>query len=196
MNIKKVRRVAIYPPDRLFFEKLAAAGFVALRFGVDAMSENTLKLQKKGYTKNTVRQNLKDCWECGIFTEVNWVIGVPGETEADCKEGVDFILENKKYIGRIANINPLILVNGSVYWIDPESHKIKFHGDRDEIFNKSDRYVPSRLWYSEEPFIDSAVRQRRFENIVVSLIDGGFDLGDWAKKIYSEVKTNSDKARS
>jgi len=197
LKVKLTAQLRIHKmSDRLFFEKLAAAGFVALRFGVDAMSENTLKLQKKGYTKNTVRQNLKDCWESGIFTEVNWVIGVPGETEADCKEGVDFILENQKYIGRIANINPLILVNGSVYWIDPESHKIKFHGDPDEIFNKSDRYVPSRLWYSEEPFIDAAVRQKRFENIVVSLIDGGFDLGDWAQKIYTEVKTNTDKARS
>ena len=95
--------------DKAFFEKLAAAGFVSLRFGIDAFSENTLRLQKKGYTKDTVRQNLRDCHEAGIYSEVNWVIGVPGETEEDCEEGVEFILENKQYIGRIANINPLIL---------------------------------------------------------------------------------------
>ena len=62
-----------------------------------------------------MRQGLKDCYEAGIFSEVNWVIGVPGETEEDCEEGVEFILENQEYIGRVANINPLILVNGSVY---------------------------------------------------------------------------------
>ena len=56
--------------------------------------------------------------------------------------------------------------------------------------------MPSRLWYSEEPFIDAAVRQNRFENIVVSLMDGGFDMGPWAKKIYNNVKLNLDKARS
>src|SRR5436305_436345 len=40
--------------DRAFFDKLRAAGFVALRFGVDAFSDNTLRLQKKGYTKDIV----------------------------------------------------------------------------------------------------------------------------------------------
>lgn len=197
LKVKLTAQLRIHKKsDRIFFEKLAAAGFVALRFGVDAFSENTLKLQKKGYTKDTIRQNLRDCWECGIYTEVNWVIGVPGETDADCEEGVNFILENQKYIGRVANINPLILVNGSVYWIDPESHNIHFHGDREEIFQRNDRYVPSSQWYSTEPYIDAAVRKARFENIVVNLIDGGFDLGPWAIKIYQEVNSKRDKSRA
>ncbi|MDC0476494.1 B12-binding domain-containing radical SAM protein [Alphaproteobacteria bacterium] len=182
--------------DKAFFEKLAAAGFVSLRFGIDAFSENTLRLQKKGYTKDTVRQNLKDCFEAGIFSEVNWVIGVPGETEEDCEEGVEFILENKQFIGRIANINPLILVNGSVYWIDPEAHGIKFNGNREEIFNENERTVPSGKWYSVDPYIDADVRKKRFEKIIVSLIDGGFTLGPWALKIYEEVKNNRDASRT
>ena len=197
LRIKLTAQLRIHKKsDRAFFEKLAAAGFVALRFGVDAFSENTLKLQKKGYTKDTVRQNLRDCFECGIYTEVNWVIGVPGETEEDCREGVEFILENKKYIGRIANINPLILVNGSVYWIDPESHGIRFNGDKDEILQENDRYVPSSKWYSIDPHIDADVRKERFEGIIVSLMDGGFVLGPWAQKIYDQVKNRLDKARA
>ena len=67
---------------------------------MDAFSDNAMKLQVKGYNSATVFQNLRDCWESGIFTEVNWVIGVPGETDEDCQEGVDFILKNRKYIGR------------------------------------------------------------------------------------------------
>ena len=194
LKVKLTAQLRIHKKsDRMFFEKLAAAGFVALRFGVDAFSYNTLRLQKKGYTKDTIRQNLRDCHECGIYTEVNWVIGVPGETDADCAEGVEFILENQQYIGRVANINPLILVNGSVYWIDPESHNIKFYGDSKEIFEKNDRYVPSNLWYSEEPFINAATRKSRFETIVVSLIDGGFALGPWAEKIYQTVKHNKSR---
>ena len=189
MKIKLTAQLRIHKKcDRAFFQKLAKAGFVALRFGVDAFSENTLRLQKKGYTKDTVRQNLKDCWESGIYTEVNWVIGVPGETDEDCVEGVEFILENKSYIGRVANINPLIMVNGSVYWIDPESHGIRFNGDKEEIHRENDRYVPSALWHSVEPYIDAAVRKKRFESIIVSLIDGGFQLGPWALKVYDEVK--------
>ncbi len=182
--------------DKAFFMKLKKAGFVALRFGVDAFSKNTLKLQKKGYTVETISQNLKDCWESGIYTEVNWVIGVPGETDEDCEEGIELITKNKDYIGRIANINPLIMVNGSVYWIDPESHGIRFRGDKKQILQDNVRVVPANLWYSINPFIDAAVRKARFENIIVKLMDNGFKLGPWAEKIYHGVKHNLDKNRS
>src|SRR5574337_131077 len=50
---------------REFFDRLKKAGFVSLRFGVDAWSENTLRLQQKGYTPEMISQNLKDCSEAG-----------------------------------------------------------------------------------------------------------------------------------
>lgn len=182
--------------DRAFFDKLHAAGFVALRFGVDAFSANTLRLQKKGYTVDMVRQNLRDCWEAGIFTEVNWVIGVPGETDADCDEGVDLILESQQYIGRLANINPLILVNGSVYWIDPESHGIRFRNSKEKLYAENQRYVPADAWYSVEPYIDAQVRKERFERIVIRLHESGFKLGAWARRVIADVKSTQDRARS
>ena len=40
--------------------------------------------------------------------------------------------------------------------------------------------VPSSKWYGVDPYIDADVRKKRFEKIVVSLIDGGFVLGPWA----------------
>ena len=182
--------------DRAYFRKLHAAGFVALRFGVDAFSENTLRLQKKGYTTEMVSQNLKDCWEAGIFTEVNWVIGVPGETEADCEEGVALILANRQYIGRLANINPLILTNGGVYWLEPEAHNIKFRGDKEELYRQYPRALPADAWYSTEPFIDAQVRKQRFERIVLALHDAGFPVGAWANRIIEDVRLSRDMARS
>ena len=182
--------------DGPFYQKLHEAGFVALRFGVDAFSENTLRLQKKGYTVDMVRQNLKECWDAGIFTEVNWVIGIPGETDADCDEGVDLILENQKYIGRLANINPLILVNGSVYWIDPERHGIRFRTPKEELYANNPRYVPADAWYSIEPYIDAQVRKQRFENIVLRLHDSGFKVGPWAERVIADVKEARDRARA
>jgi len=182
--------------DRAFYDRLHNAGFVALRFGVDAFSENTLRLQKKGYTVDMIRQNLKDCWEAGIFTEVNWVIGVPGETDVDCDEGVDLILENQQYIGRLANINPLILVNGSVYWIDPERHGIRFRTSQEELFASNPRYVPADAWYSVDPYIDAQVRKQRFESIVIRLHDSGFKVGPWAERVIEDVKEARDRARA
>jgi len=181
---------------RSFFEKLREANFVALRFGIDAFSENTLRLQKKGYTVEMISQNLKDCWEVGIFTEINWVIGVPGETDQDVEEGIELILKNSQYIGRLANINPLILVNGSVYWIDPEAHNIVFKEPKDKIYEKYPRALPADQWHSTEPYIDAQVRKERFERIVIALYDAGFNVGAWANRIIEDVKFSRDKART
>jgi len=177
--------------DRAFFDKLAKAGFVGLRFGIDAFSRNALKLQAKGYTPETVSQNLKDCWESGIYTEVNWVIGVPGETIDDVYEGIDLILSNRSYIGRIANINPLVLANGSVYWIDPEGHNIQFKAPKEELYKKYPRGIPSDLWYSTEPYIDSVVRKHYFDTIVLRLHKEGFPLGDWAARVVENVRNST-----
>ena len=181
---------------RAFFEKLREANFVALRFGIDAFSENTLRLQKKGYTVDMVSQNLKDCWEVGIFTEINWVIGVPGETDKDVEEGIELILKNGQYIGRLANINPLILVNGSVYWIDPEAHNIVFKEPKEQIYAKYPRAMPADQWHSTNPYIDAQVRKERFERIVIALHDAGFNVGAWANRIIEDVKYSRDKART
>jgi radical SAM superfamily enzyme YgiQ (UPF0313 family) len=196
LHVKLTGQLRIHKKsDRAFFDKLRQAGFVALRFGVDAFSEHTLRLQKKGYTKATVTQNLRDCWEAGIYTEVNWVIGVPGETDEDVTEGIAFVLENTQYIGRLANINPLILVNGGVYWLEPDKHHIVFREPREELYATFARAIPAHLWYSTDPYIDELIRKERFERIIVALHDGGFDIGPWAARIIDDVKRARDIAR-
>lgn len=182
--------------DSNFFNKLRAAGFVALRFGVDSFSKNGMRLQQKGYTPEIVEQNLIDCSKAGIFVEVNWVIGVPGETEEDINEGIAFILKNKNYIGRLANLNPLILVNGSVYWLNPNDYEIKFHGEWDTLKQKYPRAIPAALWWSDNPFIDASVRQKWFMKVVSELYEKDFPIGDWAKQVISDVETKKDTARS
>ena len=182
--------------NRAFFAKLREANFVALRFGVDAFSENTLRLQKKGYTVDMISQNLKDCWEVGIYTEINWVIGVPGETDEDVQEGIELILKNQKYIGRLANINPLILVNGGVYWIDPDAHNIVFKEPKEQLYAKFPRALPADSWYSTNPYIDAQVRKERFERIVIALHDAGFNIGAWAHRIIEDVKLARDPHRA
>ena len=180
---------------RAYFDKLKEAGFVALRFGVDAFSANALRLQKKGYTKETISNVLRDCHEAGIASEINWVIGIPGETEEDIDEGIDLILENKKYINRLANINPLILSNGSVYWLEPEEHNIKFRLPQEELYKRYFRAIPAHLWYSEEPYIDANVRKRWFEKILLRLHESDFTIGDWAQRVIEDVVKNKDAHR-
>jgi len=197
LNLKLTGQLRIHKKsDRAYFQKLRQAGFVALRFGVDAFSANALRLQKKGYTIEMISQNLKDCWEAGIFTEVNWVIGVPGETDEDVDEGIELILKNRDYIGRLANINPLILVNGGVYWLDPDAHNIVFREPKEQLYATHPRVIPADLWYSTDPYIDAQVRKERFEKIVLALHDANFPVGEWAARVIEDVKYARDRNRA
>ncbi len=182
--------------DRAFFDKLRAAGFVSLRFGVDAWSKNALRLQMKGYTKDMIYQNLKDCFDAGIYTEVNTVIGVPGETEKDIEEAVELNVKCKPYIGRLANINPLLLVIGSVYWENPGKFNIRFREDKKKIFEKHHAMIPDNLWYSDNPYIDGDVRKGYFEKMVMELHKNGFDVGPFAKQVIEDVLSGKGAQKS
>lgn len=173
--------------DRKFFDALVAGGFTALRFGVDAWSENTLKLQKKGYTVPMISQNLKDCWEAGIYTEVNTVIGIPGETDEDIDRTVELKGICKPHIGRVANINKLMLIHGSVYWEEPEKLGIKFRGDKDELYKKYPAMIPTELWYSDQPYIDEAVRVERFQRVIEGMGKLGYDIGPFAMQNIEKI---------
>ncbi|OGQ35660.1 MAG: hypothetical protein A3F16_00495 [Deltaproteobacteria bacterium RIFCSPHIGHO2_12_FULL_43_9] len=183
--------------DRAYFDKLVAGGFVALRFGVDAWSTNSLRLQMKGYTKDMIYQNLGDCYKAGINTEVNTVIGIPGETEADIDESIELMLKCNPYIGRHANMNTLILAIGSVYWEDPERFKIKFHKyTKEEIFEKFPSFIPSDLWHSEEPYIDQTTRIQRYKRVIETLHNNSVDMGPFLKEVFDHVAKQKGKEYS
>jgi radical SAM superfamily enzyme YgiQ (UPF0313 family) len=182
--------------DFQYYKAMKEAGFSCLRFGVDALSENTLLLQRKGYTKQMVMDNLKHCHDLGIFTEINVVVGVPGETDADIEESADFIIEMKPYIGRVAFINPLMLFVGSVYYFEPERHKIKFNGDKEELYKQYFVSLPDSAWYSEEPFIDHDIRRQRFFRIVERIHDVGVPLGAFANFTAEFRKRNNEDSHT
>ncbi len=170
-----------------YFRLLRAAGFTALRFGVDGWSQHTLKLQKKGYTMSTVFQNLRDCYEAGISVSVNLVIGVPGETDEDVRESIQNILAVRDYVDKLENINTLILGHGSQYFNDPEKHSIRFRGSKEEIYQKHPVSIPTDLWYSVDPYIDQDVRVQRLHTICTALYQGGVNIGPFAESVVARL---------
>jgi radical SAM superfamily enzyme YgiQ (UPF0313 family) len=182
--------------DFQYYKAMREAGFSCLRFGVDALPENTLLLQRKGYTKQMVMDNLKHCHDLGIFTEINVVVGVPGETDADIEESADFIIQMKPYIGRVAFINPLMLFVGSVYYFEPERHKIKFNGDKEELYKQFFVSLPDAAWYSEDPYIDHTIRRQRFFRIVERIHEVGMPLGAFANFTAEYRKKNGEDSHT
>jgi SAM-dependent methyltransferase len=181
MKVNMTCQLRCHPKvDKAYFQKMREAGFVCLRFGIDGGSTNALRLQRKGYPKEVVRRNLKDAAEAGIYTEVNLVIGVPGETEEDIDETIDFFGELKNTIGRLAYINPLMLFRGSEYWEHPERFGIVFRSDKEELYRTYPVAVPDHEWYSTDPYIDRDIRYTRLKRVVIALRKMGVPLGEFA----------------
>lgn len=181
LNIRLTAQLRISKnSDFEYFQIMKQAGFSCLRFGVDGLAKNTLRLQKKGYVKEDVINNLRDCATLGIYTEINVVIGVPGETDEDVQETADFIIEMKPYIGRVAFINPLMMFVGSVYYNEPEAHDIKFNRPKEELYKEYVVSLPDDSWYSENPLITHETRRERFMQIVKQLHVQNVPMGDFA----------------
>lgn len=173
---------------REYFHHLAKAGFAHLRFGVDGWSNNTLRLQRKGYNMNLVFQNLRDCSKTGIFTSVNMVLGVPGETEDDISEMIANIVYCKDYIFSVDTVSTLILAGGSEYYRNPDQHKIYFRGNKEDIYKNHPYFIPTDLWYSEDPYIDQEVRVRRLNKICIALYKQDVKIGPLASIIVENLK--------
>ena len=177
---------------REYFDHLKKAGFNHLRFGVDAWSRNALKLQKKSNNMQHVFQNLKDCHEAGIWTTVNVVLGVPGETESDIDETIENLITCGEYIDVVEGINTMILAGGSEYFNYPDEHKIQFRGDKKTIYEEHKYVIPSDLWYSEEPYIDQDIRLHRMNKVCETLHGQGVNIGPYAKRIITNLKNNKE----
>ena len=193
--VKRGLKVNLYGQFRIdrrntpeFFRDLKAAGFSMVRFGVDGWCDNVLKNQLKSANMKITERNLKDATEAGLLCNVNMVLGVPGETEEDIEESYENIVRLKPYINMFETLNMLRVAAGSQYYEDPDKYKIRFRGDRDEIYRKNKTMLPENLWYSEDPYIDDAVRVQRFRKIVRGCHEGGVTLGDYIKwSVVQEV---------
>jgi len=108
------------------FKKLKQAGLDYLLIGVESGSQSILRKMQKGYTIKIIEANLKDATTAGIKTDINIVIGFPGENEKTVSETIEFIRRNRAYIGTISAFYDLTLRPGSPIDRNPSKYGIKF----------------------------------------------------------------------
>ncbi|MBY0430650.1 MAG: radical SAM protein [Rhodospirillales bacterium] len=173
--------------DLDFFLTLSEAGLKHPNFGVDALTPNTLRLQRKGYSLETALRNLKDARLAGMEPQINLVVGCPGETDQDIEDTIANLIRNRHIIPVLFNANPFYMAANSIYWEEPEKHNIHFYGDRKAIYEKYPFGVPSHLWYSAGPFIDADIRHERLQRLLSGARDGGLELGPAALTVAKRL---------
>lgn len=84
--------LALYALKANVLEALLGAGVEQLTLPVESGNQKVLKkLMKKPLTLNIVRRVVDDCRNLGIYTNLNILIGMPGETLQDMRATADFL---------------------------------------------------------------------------------------------------------
>jgi len=77
--------------DRGLIELMRDAGCVAVSLGCDSCSERMLKVLRKGFTKEQLRNTAELLEELGVNYILSLLIGAPGEDRQTVEESVDFL---------------------------------------------------------------------------------------------------------
>lgn len=84
--------------DRARVERWAKSGCVRTRLGIESASAKVLTAMKKETNPETISKVIRTLASAGIRVTTLWIVGFPGETDADFRETLDFIREHHRYI--------------------------------------------------------------------------------------------------
>ena len=116
--------LALYALDRKMLEALKSAGVNQLLLSVESGSNRVLKeIMHKPLNLSIVKRVADDCRELGIYTNVNILIGLPGETKQDIEDARSFLKTIYANWFMIFCANPL--VGSEMYEICKEKNYLK-----------------------------------------------------------------------
>lgn len=73
--------------------KMKQAGCYHIKYGIEFGTEKALKLTKKGITLEQSRKAIEMTRNVGIECKGSFIFGIPGETEEDCRQTIQFALD-------------------------------------------------------------------------------------------------------
>lgn len=87
---------------------MKTSGCYNLFIGLESGSDNTLHKMNKGISTASALSFFKNLTLAGLHFELSLIIGYPGEENKDFLDTIDFIVKNKQFIPKIAQVNPFI----------------------------------------------------------------------------------------
>jgi len=106
-------------------------GLKTLNLGLESGAEKIMRAMRKGFNREQASQALKRIHNAGINTQINLILGFPGESEQDFLETLKFMEENKAYISGFTSVNTCILLPDSEIYENREKYGIHLPQDKD-----------------------------------------------------------------
>jgi len=166
--IRKEMRAPLY-------KKLKKAGCTLLGYGLENPSERILKSIGKNLALDVdIEKVLKEGKKAGLYISINIMFGLPGETEDDYVELLDFLKKNRSSLSMVnPSINFCVFFPGSFGYQDPEKYGL-------DLGNGPD------FWRTIDGKNTFPVRLARFEKFVseakVLKLDNLFDTSEVPNK--------------
>ncbi|NOZ64165.1 MAG: radical SAM protein [Caldiserica bacterium] len=113
--------------------KMRQAGCITLNYGIESGSNRVLQLMKKKFSVEEAEKVLEDTRKAGINTQVNFIVGFPGETEEDFAKTAKFIERNVENISGITNLNMCNATLGSDLVVNREKYNVLLPEDTGKI---------------------------------------------------------------
>lgn len=95
--------------------KMRKAGFSHVSYGLESASPRILKMIGKKFTPQIAARIIKDTKKLGVRTDVNIIVGFPGETKEDLLATAKFLRKNLNLIDGIF-LHTLVISKGSIFF--------------------------------------------------------------------------------
>jgi radical SAM superfamily enzyme YgiQ (UPF0313 family) len=112
-------------------KKMEQAGCTSLCYGIESGSDPVLRKMNKHYTRNDAAAVIRKTYDAGIEVRINIIVGFPGETDADFRQTLDFVHENKRFITQVTNVSSFVMMPGADVGIYPHRYGIRFADKQD-----------------------------------------------------------------
>lgn len=152
---------------------LKASGLQTLNLGIESGSDSVMRLMRKGFNREQAEQGLKRIFEAGINTQLNIIVGFPGETEDFFNETLEFLDRNKPYICGFTSVNTCVLLPGSEISANPFKFGIEFVEGSDR---QTEWMIPGEN--------DQQIRNSRLQRVLEWIETNGY-------QIYSSNKAST-----
>ncbi|PCJ19504.1 MAG: hypothetical protein COB02_07090 [Candidatus Cloacimonadota bacterium] len=166
---RKIEWIALATPNLQLkkedLEILSRNGLKTLNFGVESGSNDVMKMMKKGFNKEQAEKGLKRVIEAGINTQLNIIVGFPGETEKHFLETLDFLDKNRHNICGFTSVNACVLMAGSDISRTPKKFNIQWDEETDM---QTEWYIGTEN--------TPKIRRDRLQRVLKWIKDNGYNL--------------------